>query len=156
MVAVPYVEVGSGWPLHTYRVAAINLLGNDVPGPNPSDAAHISISPGIGGGPGYSYERWLRVGFDGPFTTIRDLAMFLDHDPTDAWSVQYGVTATYQRPSKSASKIAVHPIPLTSVNIGTGPSTPPVHSLWVVIQAMVVRESGASMELDFQFSWTED
>jgi hypothetical protein len=156
MVSTPFLEEGCGVPLRTYRTELVNVVAYDVPALTAADVISLAVPPGIGGSPGYSMERWFRLGFDGFYTTVRDLKFWMTTTIPAGWQLQYGVTPDYQQPTKQASKIAVDDVPSSPSSIGPGPYTPFAHSMWIVLQAMVTRETTGSLDLDFRFTWTED
>lgn len=157
MVATPFIEEAGGFPLRTYKTQLINVVAYDVPALQEADVIGLAVLPGVGGSPGYSYERWFRLGFKGPFTTIRDIFFWMPGLAlTDGWQLLYGTTDTYRAPSNQPSDIAVNPCPTGAASLDAGPVTPGNASNWVVLQAMVTAETGDPLALDFRFSFSED
>jgi hypothetical protein len=157
VVSTPFLEEACGnAPVRTYQTQLINVVAYDVPALTAADTLSLAVPPGIGGSPGYSMERWFRVGFAGFYTTVRNLKFWMDSAVPADWQLLCGVSPTYRQPVRTRSQIAVGPVPTSATSIGDGPYTPVAHSLWIVLQAMVTRETTGSLDLDFRFTYDED
>lgn len=97
-------------PGNQLAVTSVHLLARDV----------HSIRAGGGEirrtvnevGAAYSYERWIQLRVDPPLTVLTGVRFWVDTTDLNAdWTVLWGYTPTYRRPSRTPSSIAGAPVP---------------------------------------------
>lgn len=122
-----------------------------------------------------SYERWIRVRFEQPFSYITGLRFWAPNLVIpDGWSLLWGLSDTYHQPTNAVSSIAVHDVPTSdpgAPNCGPAPiGTGTRYSAWIVLQARVTdfskieagpmmsdhgTEAETPISIEYRLEWSE-
>lgn len=162
-------RVGGG---NTQVAEHVHLLGEDVFSGGPLEFGLFPLRPNIDGGWSYSYERWLRLRFQPPFTYVYDFFFWTpDLVVPDNWAIRYGTSQEPVTATNAPSSIAVNPLPTSKPeepNIGGViplDGTGLRYSDWIVLQASVNGDASFGPMLGFtgnepasvrwRFDWTE-
>lgn len=150
----------------------LHLLGMDAHSTERLYYALHALRPDLDGSPVYSWERWCRFKFEPAFSYVRDFYFWVPGlvVPT-GWTLRYGTSETYRRPTSSASSIAVGELPTSKPADPNAGGVSPLdgsevrYSDWIVLQASVSGDAGIGPMLGFQgadpdfieyrFDWTE-
>lgn len=170
----PTVEVleAVGATQDTLSVHIVHLLPADVHSGSSPTSAPLLLN---GASQVYSFERWVRLRMNPPFTSLQDFRFWVpDYTTERGWMLTWGTSPVYQTPVNTPSSIATSPLPTTDPG-GAHPNLNPSavfqgtgtqYSDWIVVQASV--DSSASVgpllgfnpdnspvEIEYMFAWTE-
>lgn len=139
-----------------YSVDALSLGDRDT-----ASSAHNPLAVNSDGTPATSTERWLRIQFAPPFTRISRLRFWCPNLALgNGWTLYWGTTASFRKPTRHASDIATEDLPtgdpgraLLTVPAATDSAT----SDWLVLQASCTGIPGPMQEPPprLRFAWTQ-
>lgn len=168
-------QIGSGDAALTDQF--VHLLSGDIHSSQTAAGFALAPVPDVGSGVAYTYERWIRLRFTPPFSSVFSFRFWVSNldVPPSGWTLTWGTTPNFQPPVNVASSIAVSALPTSdpgrvSPNAGgltrlAGTGTQ--YSDWIVLQAAVDMSvappgpilgygtGGALNPLQLNFAWIE-